>query len=102
MIIIKNILSRQYHLLFAIHLFFLYHIEFILSITTTARCPHRCSGHGSCDDYGSCNCYPTYIGYDCSLRICPSSSAWVDIPTDSITAHANYTECSNMVMSNSF
>ena len=30
-----------------------------------ARCPKKCSGHGTCDD-GTCRCSPQYSGTDCS------------------------------------
>lgn len=62
-------------------------------------CPNGCSSHGVCanSSSGGCACYPSFTGVDCSLRVCPSSRAWVDIPTDSLHAHAEFAECSNMV-----
>ncbi len=70
------------------------------SVTNTG-CPSRCSGHGLCStdmsNSGVCQCYTGYIGIDCSLRLCPSHTAWVDYPTANNTAHAAFTECSNMV-----
>ncbi|CAM9329994.1 unnamed protein product, partial [Discosporangium mesarthrocarpum] len=61
-------------------------------------CPSACSGHGYCTDPSveECTCYQGWIGGDCSQRLCPSSSAWVDYATANDTAHAEYTECSNM------
>lgn len=82
--------------------FFLSLISYRTIISSvTSICPNKCSGHGHCNtgSTGSCSCYPTYTGYDCSLRVCPSGYAWVDMPTDEYTAHAKYTECSNMVFS---
>ncbi|RYY69276.1 hypothetical protein EON63_23860 [archaeon] len=61
-------------------------------------CPNSCSGHGVCRPSvaGSCQCFPGYIGVDCSLRLCPSGKAWVDLPSADDIAHAEYAECSNM------
>lgn len=62
-------------------------------------CPNGCSSHGVCADsaMGGCECFPSFTGTDCSQRVCPSSRAWVDMPSDSLTAHAEFAECSNMV-----
>ena len=63
-------------------------------------CPNGCSSHGVCansTDLTVCQCFPSFTGIDCSLRVCPSARAWVDVPSDDETAHARYTECSNMV-----
>lgn len=43
-----------------------------------------------------CHCFPGFIGPDCSSRMCPAAKAWVDYPSKSNLAHADYTECSNM------
>jgi hypothetical protein len=59
----------------------------------------RCNKNGVLSDgsIGICNCFPGFHGYDCSLRVCPASTAWVDFPTLNDSAHANFVECSNMV-----
>jgi hypothetical protein len=91
-------------------LLFLFLFQLLLSISnvksgsvTNTGCPSRCSGHGLCSTDGSnsgiCQCYSGFIGIDCSLRLCPSHTAWVDYPTANNTAHAAFTECSNMVSS---
>ncbi|CAM9473810.1 unnamed protein product, partial [Choristocarpus tenellus] len=61
-------------------------------------CPSACSGRGYCTDSKTetCTCFEGWTGGDCSLRLCPSSFAWVDYATANDTAHASYTECSNM------
>ena len=57
-----------------------------------------CRGNGLLHN-GSrvCECFPGFTGFDCSLRVCPSAKAWVDYPHGDNLAHAEYTECSNMV-----
>jgi hypothetical protein len=65
-----------------------------------SNCPNGCSSHGVCansSSIGTCQCFPSYTGTDCSLRVCPSSTAWVDVPSSDTAAHAPFTECSNMV-----
>jgi hypothetical protein len=65
-----------------------------------SNCPNGCSSHGVCansSSIGICQCFPSYTGTDCSLRVCPSSTAWVDVPSSDTAAHAQFTECSNMV-----
>lgn len=69
-------------------------------------CTHlnNCNSHGTCDTANSrCICYngwgsdtdvAVYKAPDCSLRVCPSDRAWVDIPTGPNSAHA-LAECSN-------
>ena len=37
-----------------------------------------------------------FHGVDCSLHVCPSGRAWVDLPSENNVAHGNFTECSNM------
>ena len=51
--------------------------------------------------YDTICCIHTYLligfhGVDCSLRLCPSGRAWVDLPYENNKAHGNFTECSNM------
>ena len=58
------------------------------------NCPNDCSNNGVCKR--NCTCYPGYHGVDCSIRLCPSSIAWVDIPYLNNSAHSSFTECSNM------
>jgi hypothetical protein len=62
-------------------------------------CPNECNGNGLCSNgpQGYCLCYAGYIGVDCSLRTCPSAKAFADFPSANNVAHADYTECSNMV-----
>jgi hypothetical protein len=59
-----------------------------------AMCPNQCSGHGSCGANDACTCYGNWIDADCSQRRCAYSSAWVDAPSATDTAHW-YAECSN-------
>ena len=68
-------------------------------------CPNYCSGHGLCLSENatiSCSCFNGYHGGDCSYRICPAGTAWFDYPSADNTAHAAFTECSNMVLTSSF
>lgn len=58
------------------------------------NCPNQCSSNGYCKS--NCTCFPGFHGVDCSLRVCPSGRAWVDLPHNDNLAHANFTECSNM------
>lgn len=61
-------------------------------------CPNQCSNQGICSNtsVGECLCFPGFHGVDCSLRLCHAGKAWVDLPSASDVAHAEYTECSNM------
>jgi len=71
----------------------------VILAVKSSSCPNSCSGRGVCTN-GSmqlCSCFPGCHGVDCSIRLCPSGTAWVDFPTAANTAHADYTECSNMV-----
>ena len=64
-------------------------------------CPNSCSGHGVCLNFGatiSCSCFPNFHGGDCSYQLCPSGIAWYDFPSANNLAHAEFTECSNMVL----
>ena len=45
-----------------------------------AECPNACSGHGLCGNYDMCTCYTSYMGNDCSERVCPFGLAHVDSP----------------------
>lgn len=63
--------------------------------TNTTITTHRQSG-----SLGICNCFPGFHGVDCSIRLCPSSTAWVDFPSGNNIAHAPFTECSNMGLCN--
>ena len=69
--------------------------------TPVSICPNSCYNQGICTTYdGSkalCKCFPGFIGVDCSLRVCPSAPAWFDYPFMNNTAHADFTECANMV-----
>lgn len=64
---------------------------------------HNCYGHGKCQRDGICECYDgwgsssdssTMKAIDCSLRVCPSDTAWADLIHSDGTAH-NLAECSN-------
>ena len=50
-------------------------------------CPNNCNQQGTCDKYGICNCFEGFEGGDCSLRTCPSGTAWGDKATALDTAH---------------
>jgi hypothetical protein len=43
-----------------------------------ADCPNACSGNGLCRDHDACKCDPGFTGNDCSQRVCPFESAFVD------------------------
>jgi hypothetical protein len=72
-------------------------ILLIQLVTTKSNpCPNLCSSHGRCSRPGRvCDCNEGYTGADCSLRLCPVSSAWVDQAVAVDDAH-NSAECSNM------
>lgn len=63
-----------------------------------SRCPNDCSSNGYCNNENTCDCYPSYHGVDCSIRVCPSGTAWFDEPTADNVAHGAFRECSNMVL----
>lgn len=53
-----------------------------------------CSGHGRCTGGNRCECYEGFTyAFDCSLRNCPNSTSWGDLPTSTGQAHAEE-ECS--------
>jgi hypothetical protein len=66
--------------------------------------PLVCSGNGICgssyyswsdEDIVNCQCYDGFTGPDCSLKVCPSATAWADMPFGNDTAHQPFVECSN-------
>jgi len=65
-----------------------------------AGCDNGCSGHGECNLHGVCKCDDNYglglshLSGDCSERICPYDTAWVDTPNHA-GYHHKYAECSN-------
>jgi len=52
----------------------------LLSAGVFAECPNACSGHGDCKNKDQCACYDGFFGGDCSLRVCPLGSSFVDAP----------------------
>jgi hypothetical protein len=53
----------------------------VLSVSlVSAECPNACSGHGDCLSQDQCICYDNFFGADCSMRVCPMDSAFVDVP----------------------
>ena len=56
----------------------------------------ECSGHGICqnDPTYVCDCLEGWTGADCSLRTCPSGTAWFDLAVADNIAHQEV-ECSN-------
>jgi len=59
-----------------------------------AMCPNACSGHGICGANAKCSCHQNFQAADCSLRSCPSTSAWADTADGTNQAHY-YAECGN-------
>lgn len=59
-----------------------------------AQCPNMCNGHGRCGEVNRCECFASWTGGDCSLRKCPTGTAWADIASDDEVAHQE-SECSN-------
>lgn len=83
---IKNI-----KFLFLINFLFLFFSKFY-----SLPCPNLCNGHGRCASPGrTCECLAGYTGADCSQKLCPFGSAWVDIAISDDKAH-QLSECSNM------
>lgn len=73
----------------------------LLPTLVSAYCPNACSGNGLCESHGLyCKCFTGYTGADCSERSCPAWKAWAGSPNATDTAHADYTECSNMGLCN--
>lgn len=56
----------------------------------------ECSGHGVCRNSPTyqCLCSNGWRGADCSMRTCPSDTAWFDLPISNGRAH-QWAECSN-------
>jgi hypothetical protein len=72
-------------------------LAILLPTLVAAYCPNACSGNGLCESNGLyCKCFTGFTGPDCSQRSCPAWKAWADSPNNTDTAHADYTECSNM------
>ena len=69
-------------------------------LSTFTECPKSCNGHGRCTKSGSCVCWMPYTGSDCSRRLCPNGTAWLDFPTGNNVAH-NIAVCSNQGYCNS-
>jgi hypothetical protein len=63
-----------------------------------------CSGHGHCGSNNKCNCFtgidghPTWTGTDCSLRHCPTATAWVTQHIINANDMHPTVECSNKGM----
>ncbi|KAL7541763.1 hypothetical protein ACHAXR_011191 [Thalassiosira sp. AJA248-18] len=57
------------------------------------QCPNRCSVNGVCNNLGTCECASGFTGGDCSVRSCPSGSAFSDVAQTADTAHQD-TICS--------
>lgn len=76
---------------------FLLNFFFVLfSQISSLPCPNLCNGHGRCSSPGrTCECIAGYTGADCSEKLCPFGSAWVDIAISEDKAH-QLSECSNM------
>jgi len=60
-----------------------------------------CSGHGYCGTNNKCNCFlginlePAWTGADCSLRTCPTATAWVSSSIIGPNDMHPTVECSN-------
>ena len=107
------------HIISILLIFFTFHVARASRISSP--CPNACSRKGYCymtntsitsifslpsypqayylspQQGGYCLCFPGYTAADCSQRLCPAGRAWVDFPNANNSAHANFTECSNMV-----
>jgi len=58
-----------------------------------AHCPNSCWGHGECVGISKCSCWSQWTGGDCSMRKCPTGTAWADEAVADETAHQP-AECS--------
>merc|ERR1712146_720190 len=60
-----------------------------------------CSGHGYCSNNNKCSCFsgingePVWTGADCSLRACPTATAWVSQHIVGANDMHHTAECSN-------
>ncbi|KAJ8599133.1 hypothetical protein CTAYLR_006365 [Chrysophaeum taylorii] len=67
-----------------------------LLVVARAACPNHCSGHGDCGNENVCECDDLWTSYpDCSGRLCPNATAWVDKPYAKNRAHAQL-ECAGV------
>ena len=44
-----------------------------------AACPNGCSNNGLCRKYDICECLDGFTGPDCSARLCPRGTSWVNV-----------------------
>lgn len=58
---------------------------------TSAQCPNKCSRNGICNNKGACECISSFIGADCSQRICPKGKSFSDMPLSQDVAHLEIT-----------
>ena len=56
------------------------------SLPCFGQCPNKCSYNGVCIGL-ACECATGFTGGDCSLRSCPSGSAFSDVAETANTAH---------------
>mmetsp|Transcript_26838 Transcript_26838/g.48664 ORF Transcript_26838/g.48664 Transcript_26838/m.48664 type:complete len:569 (+) Transcript_26838:363-2069(+) len=61
-------------------------------LSCLGQCPNRCSNNGVCNGL-VCDCASGFTGGDCSVRTCPSGSAFSDVAETADTAHLS-TVCS--------
>lgn len=82
-------------------------LQFVKTARTTLKCAslNDCNGHGLCHN-NKCQCFEGWGGatydstslvtaIDCSLRTCPHSTSWADLPDRTGFAHRN-AECSSV------
>jgi len=66
----------------------------------STSCPNQCSGHGECTAENVCLCDTGWAYYaDCSGRLCPIATAWVDKASAPGRAHGDM-ECGNIGVCN--